>query len=222
MVINNIKSLRQGRGLSMQKLADLCDPPATASQINKLEKGFTQLTPKWMGRISKALRCDPRDLISPPGHSDQPQDRLRRSPDASEPMDTARDLPVRSALAGTSAGAIFIDMGKVIDLARRPPGLAGARDAYAFYMVGDAMWPRFGDGDLIYVHPHLPVHQGDDVVVHLRGGKASPAEIMVSRLILRDAERLVVRQFDSAATREVPMADISAVHKIMTLQDLLK
>ena len=61
--MNKIKELRADRGWSMQELADNCDPPTTASQINKLEKGRVQLNEGWMRRLAAALECYPLDLL---------------------------------------------------------------------------------------------------------------------------------------------------------------
>lgn len=60
---NFVKKLRLDRGWSMQALADNCRPPATASQINKIEKGQTQLNERWMRRLADALGCQAIDLI---------------------------------------------------------------------------------------------------------------------------------------------------------------
>lgn len=61
--MNKIKDLRDARGWSMQRLADACSPPTTASQINKLEKGRIRLTVEWMQRLADALECHPADLL---------------------------------------------------------------------------------------------------------------------------------------------------------------
>lgn len=60
---NFIRAMRLDRGWSMQTLADMCVPPTTSSQINKLEKGQVQLTERWMRILSQALDCQAFDLI---------------------------------------------------------------------------------------------------------------------------------------------------------------
>jgi len=60
---NQIRSLREGRGWSMDELGSRLTPPATASQINKLEKGYTRLTFEWMQRLARALECHPAQLL---------------------------------------------------------------------------------------------------------------------------------------------------------------
>jgi transcriptional regulator with XRE-family HTH domain len=67
---NLIAQIRESRRLSMEQLGAMLVPPATGSQINKLEKGQTQLTIDWLYRLSRALNCYPQellpDLLGPP------------------------------------------------------------------------------------------------------------------------------------------------------------
>ena len=60
--MNKVAGIRAAKGLSMQKLADLCEPPTTASQINKLEKEHVILSSPWKRRLADALQCHPLDL----------------------------------------------------------------------------------------------------------------------------------------------------------------
>jgi transcriptional regulator with XRE-family HTH domain len=59
---NNILKLRNERGLSQQKLADLVG--TSGPQINRLEKGERRLSQDWMVKLAKALGVAPADLIS--------------------------------------------------------------------------------------------------------------------------------------------------------------
>lgn len=61
---NRIKELREARGLSMAELAALCSR-ATASQINKLEKGKTQLTSYWLDQLANALGVHRLEILEP-------------------------------------------------------------------------------------------------------------------------------------------------------------
>lgn len=59
-----IKQLRQNRGLSQQKLADLCN--MNISQIQKLERGtilIENTTFKNALALARALGVEPQDLI---------------------------------------------------------------------------------------------------------------------------------------------------------------
>ncbi len=57
--------------------------------------------------------------------------------------------------------------GQVIDTVRRPPALKGIEDAFAIFVTGTSMEPRYFEGDLLFVHPTRPPEPGCDVLVEL-------------------------------------------------------
>lgn len=63
---NRIDELRLSKQppLTYEQIAERCIPRVTASEISKLAKGQRRLTHEWMLRISAAIGCDPRDLLS--------------------------------------------------------------------------------------------------------------------------------------------------------------
>lgn len=63
LTMNRIKEIRKAKRLSLEKLAEICDPPTTATQISRLEQGKRKLTQPWMQTLSKALGCEPADLL---------------------------------------------------------------------------------------------------------------------------------------------------------------
>lgn len=137
------------------------------------------------------------------------------------PADMPRDLPVYGTAAGSVSGAMQADMTQAVDLVKRPPALAGAREAYALYVVGDSMAPRFTDGELVIVHPRRPVHPGDDVIIQMKNHDAAPVEVMIKRLVRRTEKALHVRQLKDGAHIEIKMSVVKAVHKVLTVGDLL-
>lgn len=62
-MINRIRDIRKGKGLTLAELADRCDPPTTAQTIGRLETGMRNLSLKWMDRIAAALDVDPELLV---------------------------------------------------------------------------------------------------------------------------------------------------------------
>ncbi len=60
-----IAALRLEQNLSMDRLGERCHPPASGSQINKIEKGLTQLTMDWIYRIADALDVHYLDILEP-------------------------------------------------------------------------------------------------------------------------------------------------------------
>jgi hypothetical protein len=70
----------------------------------------------------------------------------------------------RSASRGGDQEMFFED--GAIDYTPRPADLEGVRAAYAIYMVGDSMEPRYEPGWLLHVNPFKPATRGRDVVVY--------------------------------------------------------
>ena len=57
---NEIKNLRNKKGLSQQELADMVG--TSFQQISKLERGERPVTPYWARRIAEALEVEPIDV----------------------------------------------------------------------------------------------------------------------------------------------------------------
>ena len=59
---NRIKEIRTEKGMTLQQVADKAG--TTKAQVMKLEKGNRRLTDVWMVRLSIAMSCDPKELLS--------------------------------------------------------------------------------------------------------------------------------------------------------------
>lgn len=132
----------------------------------------------------------------------------------------ARDLPVYgSAVAGEDGS--FEMSGQVVDFAERPPSLSGARNAYGIYVQGELMSPRLEAGWLVLVNPSRPVRKGDTVVVQLKAADEHAApRVFVKVFETRTPQLLVVRQFNPPRTLEWPVADVIAVHRIVSVAEM--
>lgn len=114
-----------------------------------------------------------------------------------------------------------IEMGETIDMARRPAGLALARNVYALYIVGDSQSPRFEPGELVFVNPARPPAMGDDVVVQLVNGNGEVRCALIKRLRRRTAHTLTLEQFNPPMQFDVPMDRVAAIHRIVPINELL-
>jgi hypothetical protein len=79
-------------------------------------------------------------------------------------------MPIRSAARGGGDQEMFPEDGP-IGYTPRPANLGGVRSAYAIYMVGDSMEPRWEPGWLLHVNPFKPVTRARDVVLAQELGK---------------------------------------------------
>jgi phage repressor protein C with HTH and peptisase S24 domain len=106
--------------------------------------------------------------------------------------------------------------GEVIEMTSRPPNLAGAAQAYAVYVVGDSMEPRYHSGELVYVHPGRPVDVGAYVLVQVKSKEAGDApRAVVKRLVRRSATKVTLEQFNPKKTIELKASDIISIHRVV-------
>ncbi|NNC73434.1 MAG: helix-turn-helix transcriptional regulator, partial [Sphingomonadaceae bacterium] len=71
-MITAIREVRKAKGLTLQEVADRCDPPTTAQTIGRLETGTRTVSVGWLNRIADALGVDAADLVSMPEQADLP------------------------------------------------------------------------------------------------------------------------------------------------------
>ena len=54
-MITRIREVRKAKGLTLEQVGALCDPPTTAQTIGRLETGTRTVSVKWLNRIALAL-----------------------------------------------------------------------------------------------------------------------------------------------------------------------
>ncbi|MGU3417685.1 LexA family transcriptional regulator [Methylobacterium sp. D54C] len=106
--------------------------------------------------------------------------------------------------------------GQVIETIPRPPQLENVDEAYATYVVGDSMRPRFKPGEKVWVHPHRPPRQGDDVVVQLHPEtEGEPPEGYIKEFVKITPNRLILSQHNPAHEIELDRRLVKSVHVIV-------
>ncbi|WP_156679440.1 helix-turn-helix domain-containing protein [Sphingomonas profundi] len=71
-MITCLREVRLARGLTLQDVADRCDPPTTAQTIGRLETGTRTVSVAWLNRIAAALGVAAADLVRLPERIDLP------------------------------------------------------------------------------------------------------------------------------------------------------
>lgn len=138
-----------------------------------------------------------------------------RDPRPIPPDYSGETLPVYGSAMGGPDGR-FEHNGQIIDRVAAPPGLRGTKDAYAIYVVGESMVPRYEEGEAVYVHPGKPPRSGDYIVLQLKPKvDGDPYEGLVKRLVSRGASKIVVEQFNPPMTIEFAANEVRAIHKIV-------
>ncbi len=92
----------------------------------------------------------------------------------------------------------------------RPSNLNGVRSAYAIYMTGDGMEPRYQQGWLLHVHPFKPATRGRDVVVYRKD-----KTVLIKQFVGWDGSALVLQQLNPARELKIPRDDVAECHLIV-------
>ena len=62
-MITRIREVRRARGLTLDDVAQRCDPPTTPQTIGRLETGTRTVSVGWLNRIAGALGVEAQDLV---------------------------------------------------------------------------------------------------------------------------------------------------------------
>ena len=71
-MITRIREVRRAKRMTLQDVADRCDPPTTPQTIGRLETGTRTVSVGWLNRIAKALGVEAGDLVKLPDREDIP------------------------------------------------------------------------------------------------------------------------------------------------------
>lgn len=218
---NSIRRLRRARDLTMEQLAEAIG--TDASTVNKLEKGRMRISDRWLPSLMQALGATADEILSVEteiGSSVQHEVRPA-SVEIPLPSKMPNDVPVKGTAAGSHIGGAFqLDIDTIVDWVRRPPALAGAKHAYALFVEGISMEPRFQPGDLIFIHPDRPPRVGDAVVVQSQNGPHSPIEAMIGFLRRRTERSVIISKLNPESEIELKTEHIRAIHKVLSTNDL--
>jgi transcriptional regulator with XRE-family HTH domain len=62
-MITRIREVRRARGLTLDEVAQRCEPPTTPQTIGRLETGTRTVSVGWLNRIARALGVEAQDLV---------------------------------------------------------------------------------------------------------------------------------------------------------------
>lgn len=71
-MITRIREVRRAKKMTLQDVADRCDPPTTPQTVGRLETGTRTVSVGWLNRIAKALGVEAGDLVQLPDRADVP------------------------------------------------------------------------------------------------------------------------------------------------------
>lgn len=121
------------------------------------------------------------------------------------------DLPVyASAEGGPSGMMVTYDP---VDWLVRPEELQNVRNAFAVYVIGESMEPRYEQGDMILVHSTRPPKRGDDVLL-LSEQEDGAFAALIKRLVKWDNESWTVRQYNPNKEYDLARKDWQRAHVV--------
>jgi transcriptional regulator with XRE-family HTH domain len=95
-LITRIREVRKGKGLTLDDVAQRCDPPTTPQTIGRLETGMRTVSIGWLNRIAAALEVESADLVERPEQDDLEIIAVLGGSGASAPRRAGRVLPPRA------------------------------------------------------------------------------------------------------------------------------
>ncbi len=214
-VARRLKALREQSGLSMRAVADALG--WTLTRYRHYEDRYKRAyLPVELARDLAELfgrhGVEPRQVLELAGfHSagtpKQPGPGWPRYGEA--PAATAvRDLPVMGAVKGGSEGFYFNE-GEPKEFVSRPSGLDVVANAFALYVDGDSMEPRYFAGEILYVNPNRPITRSCFVAVELQDGQG-----MIKQFVKRSDDIVLLRQFNPAKDLRLATRDVKRMYRI--------
>jgi DNA-binding transcriptional regulator YdaS (Cro superfamily) len=194
------------------------------SAVSRMLKGERQMKQLEVVHIASFLRVSVEevlrhavDVTAPAPAGMGPRPGRGRPPSAASPTSSASPsrlhetdrIPIRSAARGGIDQEMFLEDGP-IGYTPRPASLNGVRSAYAIYMVGDSMEPRYEPGWLLHINPFKPPTRGRDVVVYKEGHA-----VLIKQFIGWEGDTLVLRQLNPPDTLRVPRDQVRECHLVV-------
>jgi phage repressor protein C with HTH and peptisase S24 domain len=195
------------------------------SAVSRMLKGERQMKPLEVVHIASFLRVPEDEVLrhavdsavpapaadAPRRGRGRPRSSEAATPPASAPrlLQESERIPIRSGARGGTDQEMFLEDGP-IGYTPRPANLGGVRAAYAIYMVGDSMEPRYEPGWLLHVNPFKPPTRGRDVVVY----KIDQA-VLIKQFVGWEGDTLVLRQLNPPGTLRIPRDQVRECHLVV-------
>ena len=123
-------------------------------------------------------------------------------------------LPVLGEAVGGSDGEYLFN-GQILDHVPCIPSLINVPNAYAVFVDGESMVPRYYPREIAYVHPTKPVRHGDHAVVQvLPRSESDPPRGFIKKYVGRKGGKLVLEQYNPPSELKFDLDDVVSVHYI--------
>lgn len=143
----------------------------------------------------------PDSPTAPVRHSKLFSNRFRQP----APFGRARDLPILGRAQGGSDGNMTMN-DSAIDWTFRPADLQGVKDAFAVFVTGESMLPKYKNQDLAYVHPTKRILKGRFVLVETTDHSG-----FIKQFVRWEGDTLILRQYNPAQEIRLDRQDVLRV-----------
>jgi phage repressor protein C with HTH and peptisase S24 domain len=172
----------------------------------------TRLPEEVRGRVAEILKIDERQLkvvgLKSSGSAPRPNAEFGGG------VKIDRWIPVYGQAVGGKDGEFILNGNQVTEVLA-PASLSSVPDAYAVYVVGDSMEPRYFAGETVFVNPRQPISRGAFVVAQISAGEEGAPHAYVKRFVSQDSKRLRLEQYNPKKVLEFPTAKVVSVHRII-------
>lgn len=153
-------------------------------------------------------------VFTAPGAATKVVPNAKLGNDITIPRDNS--VPVYGQAVGGDLGEYEFN-GQALDYVMRPPALVGARNAYAVFIDGESMAPRYRPGETVWVNPARPPRRHDDVVVQLSRMDESgdPPYGYVKEFLGWTPTKLRLRQYNPDREIEFERDEVLSVHTVV-------
>jgi phage repressor protein C with HTH and peptisase S24 domain len=200
---DRVRERRRALGLSQPQLAKKVGG-ITYQAIQQLEAGGGS---RHLVAIARALGVTAEWLQD--GAGPTPPKLVAARPGAAEKLKVL-------GMAECGADGWSLWNGDVIDLIDRPAGQAGVPNAYAVYVVGASMEPRYHPGEVVHIHPGRPIDIGAYVLVQRKPKASGEAPLaVIKRLAKRSGAKITLEQFNPPESFDIKAGDIVSIHRVV-------
>jgi len=136
-------------------------------------------------------------------------------------FDHTKRIPVYGHAVGGEDGEFPMNGTKLFDVLC-PPRLADIEGAYAVLVSGDSMYPRYMDGEIVYLDPTRRVRRGDFVVAQIMLDEFNIPHAFIKRFVKHDLKELVLEQFNPEQQLRFAHDKVVSVHYIAMSGDVIE
>lgn len=183
------------------------------------ERGDQEMKPRTAAKFAHLFGVDVAWLLGVPA-GDAPIPREAPVAAARHAVAPLGRIPVRGVAAGAIIGAQTL-ADDPLDYIERPVGLRDAARAYALWVTGSSMSPKFEPRDVVFVHPDQPYERGDTVIVQTQDAPDGPIKALIKIFDGMTDSSARLRQLNPAGTITIPTRSIRAIHRVPPWREIV-